>query len=64
MENLSITSPLAGIILLVLFVFSGKTFRDNWKQQGDNWKRNCWISGLIALVCFSILAFVPVAPPA
>jgi hypothetical protein len=64
MENMSITSPLAGIALLVLFVVSGKVFRDNWKQQGPNWKRNCWVSGLLALGCFAILAFVPFAPSA
>ncbi len=51
--------PYVGIVLLVVLVFSGRTFRENWKAQGPGWKVKCWISGLLALVCFAVLAFVP-----
>ncbi|MCT4657373.1 MAG: hypothetical protein N4A65_16390 [Cohaesibacter sp.] len=60
--GLAISSPLMGIALLLVFVISGKVFRDNWKLQGGNWKRNCWLSGILASLCFAILAFVPFAP--
>jgi cytochrome c oxidase assembly factor CtaG len=60
--DLAITSPIVGITLLVLFVIAGKIFRDNWKQQGPNWKVKCWISGVVALVCFLVLAFIPFMP--
>lgn len=62
MPALTITSPIIGIGILILFVVSGKVFRDNWKQQGENWKRNCWVSGIVAALCFAILAFIPFAP--
>jgi hypothetical protein len=62
MSQMTISSPYLGIALLVIFVFAGKTFRDNWKQKGANWKRNCWIAGIAATLCFCALAFIPFAP--
>lgn len=51
--------PYVGIFLIIVLVFSGRTFRENWKAQGPGWKVKCWISGVIALISFSVLAFVP-----
>ncbi|WP_316863430.1 hypothetical protein [uncultured Cohaesibacter sp.] len=62
MSQLAITNPYLGIALLVVFVLAGKIFRDNWKQQGTHWKRNCWLAGLVATACFCILAFIPFVP--
>lgn len=60
--DLAITSPIVGLTLLVVFVIAGKIFRDNWKQQGPNWKTKCWIAGIVAFCCFLALAFIPFAP--
>ncbi|WP_319530256.1 hypothetical protein [uncultured Cohaesibacter sp.] len=62
MSQFAITSPIVGMIILVVFVLAGKVFRDNWKLRGPNWKRNCWLSGLVAAACFGVLAFVPFMP--
>jgi len=61
-SSLVISNSYLGIALLVIFCLAGKVFRDNWKRKGDNWKRNCWLSGLVATACFLILAFVPFVP--
>lgn len=63
LDNISSYTPIVALILLLIMVFSGKFFRDNWKTQGRNWKIKCWISGLSALVSFMILAFVPLVSP-
>ena len=60
--QLTITNPYLGIAILVLFCVAGKIFRDNWKLKGANWKRNCWLSGLVATACFAVLAFIPFVP--
>lgn len=62
MSDLSFSSPLLGIALLVIFAFAGRTFRQNWKEKGEGWKAKCWISGLIVVACFCFLAFVPYRP--
>nr|WP_321982261.1 hypothetical protein [uncultured Cohaesibacter sp.] len=62
MSNLVIYSPYLGIAVLVIFVLSGKVFRDNWKAAGPHWKRNCWLSGIVATLCFLALAFIPFVP--
>ena len=64
MSQLTISSPLVGIALLIVFVIAGKVFRDNWKLKGAHWKRNCIVAGLIATTCFAILAFIPFVPGA
>ncbi|SNY92607.1 hypothetical protein SAMN04515647_2878 [Cohaesibacter sp. ES.047] len=62
MSHIAITSPFVGMTVLVIFVIAGKVFRDNWKLGGAHWKRNCWLSGLVAAACFGVLAFVPFLP--
>nr|WP_321457898.1 hypothetical protein [uncultured Cohaesibacter sp.] len=62
MSNLVISNPYVGIAILIVFVLAGKVFRDNWKAQGVNWKRNCWLSGGVATFCFMVLAFIPFVP--
>ena len=61
-SHLVLTNPFVGMAILVIFVLAGKVFRDNWKAKGENWKRNCWLAGLVALACFIILGFVPFVP--
>ncbi|WP_319484201.1 hypothetical protein [uncultured Cohaesibacter sp.] len=62
MSDLVISNPYVGIAILVVFVLSGKVFRDNWKQKGETWKRNCWLSGIVATLCFLAMAFIPFMP--
>ena len=58
-SQLTQSSPYLGIALLILFVFAGKIFRDNFKLKGAHWQRNCWLAGAVATACFTILAFSP-----
>ncbi|GHB49365.1 hypothetical protein GCM10007094_43250 [Pseudovibrio japonicus] len=44
-----------GVIFLVVFVLSGRLFRDAWKGQGARWKLRCWVFGLIALISFLLM---------
>ncbi|AEV39519.1 hypothetical protein PSE_5017 [Pseudovibrio sp. FO-BEG1] len=46
-----------GVILLVVFVLSGRLFRDAWKGQTGRWKLKCWVFGLLALVSFCLMVF-------
>ena len=62
MPRTSISSPYVGIAILMIFVLAGKVFRDNWKLKGEYWKRNCWLAGAVAAVCFCALAFIPFVP--
>jgi hypothetical protein len=61
-SSLVISNPYVGIAILVVFVLSGKVFRDNWKQKGETWKRNCWLAGIVAILCFLAMAFIPFIP--
>lgn len=62
MAQLTLSSPLLAVLLLVAFVFAGRTLRKNWKEKGEGWQLKVWISGAIVVICFCILAFIPVAP--
>ena len=46
-----------GVVLLVVFILSGRLFRDAWKLQGVRWKLRCWVFGLLALLSFLFLVF-------
>ncbi|KZL05115.1 hypothetical protein PsAD2_04470 [Pseudovibrio axinellae] len=46
-----------GVILLILFVVSGRLFKDAWKGQGAMWKLRCWVFGLIAFASFAMMVF-------
>jgi hypothetical protein len=46
-----------GVVLLVVFILSGRLFRDAWKLQGARWKLRCWVFGLLALLSFLLLVF-------
>ena len=56
LENFSYNS-LGGIILLLILVFAGKSFRENWKKQEIPWVLKSWVYGIISAVCFFILIF-------
>lgn len=52
-------TPIIGTILLVVMVFCGRQFRENWKAQADGWVIRAWAYAVPVLISFSILAFVP-----
>ena len=56
LENYSYNS-LEGIILLLILIFAGKAFRENWKQQERPWILKSWIYGTLSAVSFLILVF-------
>ena len=56
LENYSYNS-LEGIILLLILIFAGKAFRENWKKQEKPWVLKSWFFGTLSAVCFFILVF-------
>ena len=47
------------LILLIIFIISGRLFIINWKNKKEGWQSKAWINGIIALISFLILAFLP-----
>ncbi|SLN43314.1 hypothetical protein PSA7680_02170 [Pseudoruegeria aquimaris] len=60
MDNLALT-PLTGILLLLVMIFAGRAFRENWKAQEEGWQKRAWLYGLPAAFCFFALALIPLA---
>ena len=56
LENFSYNS-LEGTFLLLILIFAGKSFRENWKKQEIPWVLKSWVYGTISAVCFFILIF-------
>lgn len=52
-------TPLTGTIILLIMIFSGRAFRENWKAQAPGWQRRAWLYGLPAAAGFAALAFIP-----
>jgi hypothetical protein len=52
-------TPLTGILLLLVMIFSGRAFRQNWKTQGEGWVGRAWLYGLAAALAFFALALIP-----
>ncbi|MEM7255091.1 MAG: hypothetical protein AAF493_27135 [Pseudomonadota bacterium] len=53
-------SPISATLLLVVMLGAGRVFRDNWKRQCGAWKRNCWVSGVMAAFAFAALVALPI----
>ncbi len=56
-------SPAMGVILLLVMIFSGRAFRNNWKRQEPGWKKRSWLYGIPAGLSFAALAFIPLDLP-
>ena len=52
-------SPSNSLILLIIFIIFGRLFIVNWKNKKKGWQSKAWINGIIALISFLILAFLP-----
>ena len=50
-------NSLEGIFLLLILIFAGKAFRENWKKQERPWILKSWIYGTLSAVSFLILVF-------
>lgn len=58
MTDLSIT-PVSGTILVLVLLLCGRQFRQNWKAQEGAWVVRAWLYGIVVVVSFGIVAFVP-----
>ena len=55
-------SSMQGLILLIILIFSGRGFRENWIKKGKkNWIFKSWLYGLISSVSFLILVLIPMS---
>ena len=45
--------------LLITFIIFGRLFIVNWKNKKEGWQTKAWINGIITLISFLILAFLP-----
>ena len=48
-----------GLILVIIMIFFGQAFRENWKNKNDKWVLKAWIYGLISFSSFIVIALVP-----
>lgn len=56
-------SPAMGVVLLLVMIFAGRAFRNNWKRQDEGWQMRAWLYGLPAALSFAALAFIPLDFP-
>lgn len=55
-------SSMQGLILLIILIFAGRAFRENWIKKGKkNWIFKSWLYGLISSVSFLILVLIPMS---
>ena len=47
------------LILLIIFFVFGRLFIVNWKNKKEGWQTKAWVNGIITLISFLILAFLP-----
>jgi len=52
-------TPLTGTLLLLVMLFCGRQFRENWKGQAPGWEARAWVYGVPAALCFFALALIP-----
>ena len=52
-------SPSNSLILLIIFIIFGRLFIVNWKNKKEGWQSKAWVYGIVALISFLILAFLP-----
>ncbi len=57
---MSYLMPYAGVFLILVMIFSGRAFRDNWKIRKKNWVMNSWIFGLIFMGSFISIINIPI----
>ena len=58
-EELFYYSHTKALFLLIIFIVFGRLFIVNWKNKKEGWQTKAWIYGIITLISFLILAFLP-----
>ncbi|MDD7912044.1 MULTISPECIES: hypothetical protein [Pseudovibrio] len=46
-----------GVVFLVVFLVSGRMFRNTWRAQKEGWPVKCGIYGTIAVAMFCLMVF-------
>jgi hypothetical protein len=59
MFSINYSSSYAGLLLVLLMIFFGRAFRENWKAKEKNWILKSWIYGLISAASFFGIIFIP-----
>ena len=60
MFSINFLSSYAGLLLVLLMIFFGRAFRENWKAKEKNWILKSWIYGLFSAASFfGIIIFSP-----
>ena len=49
------------LFMLIVLIFAGRAFRENWIKKGKNWIFKSWFYGLISSVSFLILVLIPMS---
>lgn len=49
----------AGLFLVLLMIFFGRAFRENWKTKENNWILKSWFYGVFAAASFFGIIFIP-----
>ena len=47
------------LILLIIFIIFGRLFIINWKNKNEGWQTKAWVNGIIVIISFLMLAFLP-----
>ena len=58
-EELFYYSHTKALFLLIIFIVFGRLYIINWKNKKKGWQTKAWINGIITLISFLILAFLP-----
>ena len=58
-ENLFYYSHTKALLFLVLFIVFGRSFIINLKDKENDWKRKAWFNGIVSLLSFIFLVFMP-----
>ena len=59
LENLFYYSHTKALLLLILFIVFGRSFIVNLKEKENDWKRKAWFNGIVSLLSFIFLVFIP-----
>ena len=59
-EELFYYSHTKALLLLILFIVFGRSFIVNLKDKENDWKRKAWFNGIVSLLSFIFLVFMPI----
>ena len=59
LENLFYYSHTKALLLLILFIVFGRSFIVNLKDKENDWKKKAWFNGIVSLLSFIFLVFMP-----